>query len=136
VIEVLKAHSAPAAFFINGKKLNVAGGRDLAAQIAADPDYILANHSQGHLNLAEQSATKVVSEIMDTDAGIRAAGETPKYFRFPFGSSTCSSMNAVRTRGYISTGWHIDSATGATRPAAATARSRRSSTSPTRCATA
>jgi peptidoglycan/xylan/chitin deacetylase (PgdA/CDA1 family) len=110
VIEILKAHNAPATFFINGRKLDVAGGRDLAAQIAADPDFILANHSQNHTNLAEQSATKVVDEIMRTDAGIRAAGETPRYFRFPFGSSTCSSMAAVRTRGYISTGWHIDSA--------------------------
>jgi len=110
VIEVLKAHNAPATFFINGSKLNVAGGRELAAQIAADPDFILANHSQNHKNLAEQTPATVVDEIMRTDAGIRTAGETPKYFRFPFGSSTCSSMEAVRARGYISTGWHIDSA--------------------------
>ncbi len=110
VIEILKAHNAPAAFFINGSKTTSSAGKALAAQIAADPDYILANHSQNHTNLAEQTANKVVSEIMGTDAAIRAAGETPKYFRFPFGSSTCNSMNAVRTRGYISTGWHIDSA--------------------------
>jgi len=110
VIAVLKAHNAPATFFINGSKTGSPAGKALAAQIAADPDFILASHSQNHLNLAEQTESKVVSEIMGTDAAIRAAGETPKYFRFPFGSSTCSSMNAVRTRGYISTGWHIDSA--------------------------
>ncbi len=110
VIQVLKAHNAPAAFFINGSKTSSAAGKALAAQIAADPDFILASHSQNHLNLAEQTPAKVITEIMGTDAALRTAGETPKYFRFPFGSSTCSSMDAVRTRGYISTGWHIDSA--------------------------
>ncbi len=110
VIATLKAHHAPATFFINGRRLNSQAAKDLAARIAADPDYILANHTQNHLNLAEQTPAKVISEIEQTDAGIRAAGETPKFLRFPFGSSTCSSMTAARTRGYISTGWHIDSA--------------------------
>lgn len=110
VISVLKAHHAPATFFNNGSRYATAGAKELAAQIAADPDFILANHSQHHLNLAQQSATKVASEIDGTDALIRAAGETPKYFRFPFGSSTCATMKQARDRGYIVTGWHIDSA--------------------------
>ncbi len=110
VIQVLKAHHAPATFFNNGSRYGTAGAKDLAAQIAADPDYILANHTQHHLNLAQESATKVASEIDGTDALIRAAGETPKYLRFPFGSSTCSTMKQARDRGYIVTGWHIDSA--------------------------
>ena len=110
VIEILKRHGAPATFFINGSRLGNPAAKQLAAQIAADPDYILANHSQGHTNLAQQTPAKVVDEIMRTDALIREAGETPRYFRFPFGSSTCSTMQAVRSRGYISTGWHIDSA--------------------------
>ncbi len=110
VIAVLKAHHAPATFFNNGMRYATQAARNIAAQIAADPDYILGNHSQNHINLAQQSATKVASEIDRTDALIRAAGETPRYFRFPFGSATCSAMQAVRSRGYIVTGWHIDSA--------------------------
>lgn len=110
VIEVLKAHHAPATFFINGSKLSVPGATDIARRIAADPDFILGNHSQNHLNLAEQSLTKVASEMDRTAAGVTAAGETMKYFRFPFGSSTCATMNLVKERGWISTGWHIDSA--------------------------
>lgn len=110
VISVLKAHHAPATFFNNGTRYAAAGAKELAARIAADPDYILANHSQHHLNLAQQSASKVATEIDGTDALIRAAGETPKYFRFPFGSSTCSTMKQAKDRGYIVTGWHIDSA--------------------------
>lgn len=110
VLEVLAAHNAPATFFINGSRLGAPGAKEIAASIAANPMHILANHSQRHKNLAQESAATVTSEIMSTDAGIRAAGETPRYFRFPFGSSTCATMQQVKSRGYISTGWHIDSA--------------------------
>ena len=110
VIQVLKAHHAPATFFNNGLRYATAGAKALAAQIAADPDYILGNHTQNHLNLAQQSAAKVASEIDRTDVLIREAGETPKFLRFPFGSSTCSTMQQARDRGYFVTGWHIDSA--------------------------
>jgi peptidoglycan/xylan/chitin deacetylase (PgdA/CDA1 family) len=110
VIEVLKRHNAPATFFTNGSRYGSQAAKDIAAQIAADPDFILANHSQSHKNLAQQSAATVASEIDRTDALITAAGGTPKYFRFPFGSSTCSTMGQVRSRGHISTGWHVDSA--------------------------
>jgi peptidoglycan/xylan/chitin deacetylase (PgdA/CDA1 family) len=109
VIQVLKQHHAPATFFNNGMRYNAAA-KQIAAQIAADPDYILANHSQNHLNLALQSAAKVADEVDRTDALIRAAGETPKYFRFPFGSANCSALQAVKSRGYRVVGWHIDSA--------------------------
>jgi peptidoglycan/xylan/chitin deacetylase (PgdA/CDA1 family) len=110
VIEVLKAHGAPATFFINGSKLSVPGATNLARQIAADPDFILANHSQNHTNLAEQTLSKAASEMDRTAASITTAGETMKWFRFPFGSSTCGTMSLVKQRGWLSAGWHIDSA--------------------------
>ncbi len=110
VIDILHKHHAPATFFNNGMRYGAAGAKEIAARIAADPDFILANHSQHHLNLAKESAAKVATEVDDTDALIREAGETPKYFRFPFGSATCSSKHAVEDRGYTVVGWHIDSA--------------------------
>jgi peptidoglycan/xylan/chitin deacetylase (PgdA/CDA1 family) len=110
VIEVLKAHNAPAAFFINGSKLSVPGAKAIAKQIADDPNFLLANHSQGHLNLSEQTLTKAASEMDRTAAAITETGETMRWFRFPFGASTCGTMNLVKQRGWISAGWHIDSA--------------------------
>lgn len=110
VIEVLKAHGAPATFFTNGSRYGSDAAKALAKQIAADEDFILANHSQNHKNLAEQSASSVESEIVRTDDLIRAAGETPKYFRFPFGSSTCLTKTIATQHGYVVTGWHVDSA--------------------------
>jgi peptidoglycan/xylan/chitin deacetylase (PgdA/CDA1 family) len=110
VIEVLKRHRAPATFFTNGSRYGTPGAKELAAQIAADPDFILANHSHSHINLAQQTAAKVASEIDRTDALIREAGETPRYFRFPFGSATCNAKSQAQQRGYIVAGWHVDSA--------------------------
>jgi peptidoglycan/xylan/chitin deacetylase (PgdA/CDA1 family) len=110
VIETLHRHHAPATFFINGSRLATSGAPELAAQIAADPDFILANHSQNHRNLATVSASTFASEVDRTTDLIVAAGETPKYFRFPFGSATCAYAAGVRQRRYIVTGWHIDSA--------------------------
>ncbi len=110
VIAVLKRHNAPATFFTNGSKYSVAGAKELARQIAADPLFILANHSQGHKNLSQETAAVVASEFTRTDALIREAGETPKYFRFPFGASTCASKTYVQGQRNIVVGWHIDSA--------------------------
>lgn len=110
IIEVLKKHQAPATFFTNGKRYSVAGAADVAKRIAADPDFVLANHSHGHLNLALQTQATLESEVLRTDVLIRGAGETPMYFRFPFGSATCSATKWVRDRRYIVTGWTIDSA--------------------------
>jgi peptidoglycan/xylan/chitin deacetylase (PgdA/CDA1 family) len=110
VIEILKRHRAPATFFNNGMRYSSQAAKDLAAQIAADPDYILGNHSQNHLNLATVSAAKFKDEVDRTDVLVRAAGETPKYFRFPFGSATCDYKKSVEARGYHVVGWHIDSA--------------------------
>ena len=110
IIAILKKHHAPATFFNNGMRYTSPEAKALAAQIAHDPDYMLGNHSQNHLDLAHQTAAKLASEIDQTDVLIRAAGSPAKYFRFPFGSSTCAGVAAVHDRGYIFVGWHIDSA--------------------------
>ena len=78
VIEVLKRHKAPAAFFTNGSRYGTQAAKALAAEIAADPDFILANHNQSHKNLAQQSATTVSGEIDRTDALNPGAGGTPR----------------------------------------------------------
>jgi peptidoglycan/xylan/chitin deacetylase (PgdA/CDA1 family) len=110
VIEILKAHHAPATFFINGVKLGVPGAKELAARVAADPDFILGNHSQNHLDFATLSLSKAATEMDRTAEAVTAAGEPMHWFRFPFGSSTCATMNLVKQRGWTAVGWHIDSA--------------------------
>lgn len=109
VIEILHKHHAPATFFNNGMRYSAAA-KAIAHQIAHDPDFTLGNHTQNHINLAVQSAATVTSEVMRTDALIRAAGSNMKYLRFPFGSANCAAKHYVEGLGYTVVGWHIDSA--------------------------
>jgi peptidoglycan-N-acetylglucosamine deacetylase len=110
VMATLRAHRAPATFFINGNRVQSAETRELAAEIAADPLFILANHSHSHPDLRTLSAAGRAEQIDRTTEVIRAAGEAPRYFRFPFGAATCDSAAQVRQRGYAVTGWHVDTA--------------------------
>jgi peptidoglycan/xylan/chitin deacetylase (PgdA/CDA1 family) len=110
VLQILRRQNVPATFFTNGTRYSVNGARAVAMEIAADPLFILANHSQRHIDLSKQSSATVRTEIDKTDALIRGAGESPRYFRFPFGAATCSAKQIARSKGYIVTGWHIDSA--------------------------
>jgi len=110
VLAILRAHNAPATFFMNSKRLTSQAARDIAAEIVADPLFTLGNHTFDHKNMATLSLEDAANEIDRVTTAIEAAGGTPKYFRFPFGSSTCQTMDLVKERNYISTGWHIDSA--------------------------
>ncbi len=110
VLETLRRHGVPATFFINGRRVDSEAAEAIAADIAADPSFVLANHTWSHPQMTRLSAGEVADQIDDTTAVIEAAGGTPRYFRFPFGASNCSTASAVRARGYAVTGWHVDSA--------------------------
>ena len=109
VLDLLAAHGIKATFFINGSRVRGQAERAILGRIVAE-GHILANHSQGHLDLKTVSADKLASEVDRTHAEIVAAGVTPRFFRFPFGSASCAGMKYVQDLGYAVTGWHIDSA--------------------------
>lgn len=109
VLDILAEHGIKATFFINGKRVDTQADRDVLARIIRD-GHLLANHSQNHLNLKEQDLAKVEAEVDNTHKVIEQAGAPPTYFRFPFGSSSCSTADLVRSFGYRVTGWHTDSA--------------------------
>lgn len=109
VLDALKARGIKATFFINGKRVTNAAAQAVIARILGE-GHILANHSQGHLNLKTVSTTKVNEEVKKTHDVILAAGATPRYFRFPFGAATCAAIDIVEGYGYAVSGWHIDSA--------------------------
>ena len=96
--------------YLEGYLVSGDDSRDLLKEIVADENFILANHSWGHLNMAHQGEEKVEKEIDRVNDLITEVGGTPTYFRFPFGSSNCGTAEAVRQRNMIITGWHIDSA--------------------------
>ncbi|MEM6954402.1 MAG: polysaccharide deacetylase family protein [Myxococcota bacterium] len=117
VMEILRAHNAPAAFFINGGDTQTETGGAILAEIVADPNFELANHSWSHEGtrrgdrfLDQKTDEELAAEIDDVTEVIEATGAEPRYFRFPFGRATCRTAAAVRERGYRVTGWNIDSA--------------------------
>ncbi|MCS6857203.1 MAG: polysaccharide deacetylase family protein [Sandaracinaceae bacterium] len=110
ILQILRRHQVPATFFINGVRLRSPEAERIAREIAQDPLFILANHTWSHPDMSRIPATRVATEIDDTTAVMQQVGETLRYFRFPFGSSTCSTARAVRERQYTIVGWHIDSA--------------------------
>jgi peptidoglycan/xylan/chitin deacetylase (PgdA/CDA1 family) len=106
----LRAHGAPATFFINGRRVDSDATQQIVEDIVRDPLFELANHTWSHPNMKQQSSGEVARQIDDTTSVIETAGGEARYFRFPFGASTCSTAQAARDRGYAVTGWHVDSA--------------------------
>jgi peptidoglycan-N-acetylglucosamine deacetylase len=110
VMSVLRRHELPATFFINGNRVTSAAERSLIEEIASDPQFLLANHSWSHKNMNSLGLAEAAREVDRTTAVIEQAGGEPRYFRFPFGLASCNTMTLAAERGYIVTGWHIDSA--------------------------
>lgn len=109
VVEVLRRHEVPATFFVTGLALRSPAAQSLARELAADPLFMVGNHSWSHPNMATLDLAEAVRQIEDTDAAIRGLGGDPRYFRFPYGSASCETAAAVRSRGYHVTGWTVDS---------------------------
>ncbi len=113
VLAVLKAHNATGTFFVNGKRITTDAHRDLIRQMIVD-GHIIGNHSQNHLNASNLSADTWRTEVQlthDILAPLLAeAGLTPTFFRFPFGSTNCTTYAVVTDLDYHVTGWHIDTA--------------------------
>lgn len=109
VLDILKERGIRAAFFINGSRVTSQEHRDLLDRIVSE-GHILANHSHRHKQLSTLGASEVDREIRLTHDIIADHVEMPRYFRFPFGASTCATADIARSFGYVITGWHIDSA--------------------------
>jgi peptidoglycan/xylan/chitin deacetylase (PgdA/CDA1 family) len=108
VLDILAEHDIKATFFING--VNVNSETEPLLQRILEEGHILGNHSQHHEDLKRLEFSKVEPEVEQTHQIILDAGGDPLYFRFPFGSSNCQTMDLVKSYGYRSTGWHTDSA--------------------------
>jgi peptidoglycan/xylan/chitin deacetylase (PgdA/CDA1 family) len=110
IVATLRRHQVPATFFINGSRVKGDTEKAILADILSDANFKLANHTWSHVNMAEQSSAEVARQIDKTSDVLTAAGAPLEFFRFPFGSSTCATAEAARTRGLKITGWHVDSA--------------------------
>jgi peptidoglycan/xylan/chitin deacetylase (PgdA/CDA1 family) len=109
VLDLLKARGIQATFLINGGKVTSDAHRALLARMVAE-GHLLGNHTHTHVDATAVSDATLRAEIEKTDAVLRAAGVTPRFFRFPYGASNCATAQTVRSYGYSVLGWHIDTA--------------------------
>ncbi len=110
VIATLRRQQVPATFFINGVRVKGEAEKAILTDVLADPEFMVANHTWSHVNMAEQSADEVNRQIDRTAAILTELSAPQKFFRFPFGSSSCATAQNVRDRGMTIVGWHVDSA--------------------------
>jgi peptidoglycan/xylan/chitin deacetylase (PgdA/CDA1 family) len=113
VMATLRAHGAPATFFINGLLVRGPAERAIVDEIAGDPLFILANHTWSHPAdpfLDELPVDRAQAQVDDVELIVRASGETERYFRFPFLRGACNTMRIVRDRALVPVGIHGDSA--------------------------
>lgn len=108
ILDVLAQHGIQATFFINGSRVTSDGTRAILRRIVED-GHILANHTQDHRQMTTLSGDAARGQIDLTHRLIEDFA-APRYFRFPFGASNCTTAELARSFGLAVTGWHVDSA--------------------------
>ena len=109
VLDILAAHGVKATFFVTGKQLGSEERRAIAQRMLEE-GHIVANHTYDHPNMRTLSAAAADTQIAKTHERLVELGVEPRFFRFPYGSTSCATADAVRGYGYSITGWHVDSA--------------------------
>ncbi len=106
ILTVLAHAGVPATFFMTGRwaELYPQWARRIAAR------YPIGNHTFDHQNLLGLTGQAVHGEIVRAAAAIdRATGHAPvRLFRFPYGSSSASTLTLVNRLGYTAVGWTVD----------------------------
>lgn len=84
LIDTLDKHGAKAIFFVNGYRVKE---HPELLKLIFDRGQIIGNHSWDHIDLKKQSTAKMRQQIEDVQKIVKdTTGETPKFFRPPFGS--------------------------------------------------
>lgn len=108
ILDVLKYHEVPAAFFSIGK--NAAAKPELVKRWHEE-GHAIGNHSYGHgFNFDWQSSRKMAAELQKTNDTIRSVtGKTPRLFRPPYGVTNPNLARAIKRTGMLSVGWNVRS---------------------------
>jgi peptidoglycan-N-acetylglucosamine deacetylase len=103
IINTLDKHQAKAIFFMNGYRIKQ--NPELLTLIH-ESGQILGNHSWDHIDLKKESSEKVDQQIGDVQALVtELTGETPKFFRPPFGSGSDYVKEAVKKHDMLYMTW-------------------------------
>lgn len=114
ILATLEKYEVPAVFFMIAEKMQA--HPELVNLVQASKFATIGNHSWSHPNFHEIPATEQNSEIEKSDAMLKQLVHTAesdkqaeKFFRYPYGNSTCDSNQQIKSLQYKITGWHVDS---------------------------
>lgn len=106
VLSVLAHYGIRATFFLVGEEAEK--HPEMVEAIYRAGHLIIANHSWSHTNFHTITVDQQKEQISKNDH-LLANLQDPRYFRYPYGNSTCESNQFLRAEGYKIVGWHIDS---------------------------
>ena len=103
ILDVLKENDVKAAFFLVGNYLETCP--DIVKRMVKE-GHIVGNHSDTHPVFPTITRTKMAKEVYSVHKYMQENfGYTPKYFRFPTGAYSHSSLELVTSIGYKSIFW-------------------------------
>lgn len=103
IISTLEKHDAKAIFFMNGYRIEQ--NPDLLKMIY-ERGQVLGNHSWDHIDLKKESAEKIDQQIGDVQEIVKEiTGETPMFFRPPYGSGGDVVTETAKKHGLLSMNW-------------------------------
>lgn len=106
VLDVLRKYKLKATFFMKGSS---ATARPALVQRVLDEGHmIVGNHSWSHRDFHKLSLGEQSQEVIQTQR-LLSQYQEQKFFRYPFGNSTCQGNDLIHSRGYKIVGWHVDS---------------------------
>lgn len=107
ILDVLKAHNAPAAFFVVGNYLETRP--DLVKRMAAE-GHTVGNHTWHHYDMPKIADPKAFEkELRDVEERYQeiTGTEMPKYYRPPRGEYSEENLEAAKALGYRTVFWSL-----------------------------
>lgn len=106
ILRILNKYNVKAAFFNIGK---FAKTYPYIVKTTKTNGHIIGNHSWSHPNFQTISPAHQEIEILESEKNQPPSQNTAKFFRYPYGASTCEGDNILHQNNYIIAGWTIDS---------------------------
>ena len=105
VLDVLKKYDIKATFFVKGDHA-VRQPRILAR--AVQEGHLVGNHSWNHPNFWALPSEEEIVQVDETTNVIEKYMGQKKFFRYPYGNSSCDTNAYLHEENYGIVGWHID----------------------------
>ncbi|WNR42474.1 polysaccharide deacetylase family protein [Paenibacillus roseipurpureus] len=103
LIDILKKHKAKAIFFMNGYRIKQ---KPELVKLVHDSGNIIGNHAWDHDNLKDMSNDKIDKQVDDVQQIVKdLIGETPQFFRPPFGSGNDYLKSKIKSNKMLYMTW-------------------------------